>query len=149
MYIKNIFITLLSSTLFFSACNSGKTIDTLTNSNDSEEEAIAKKDIVYIIKHTPKSVCLSDSFKKAVEKTVEEYIKNSDAKMVNIKSITTTVQSNDVNCKTYEPSDVLDLADPICKIIEATDIDESYELPQGVELNEEVNTSCVVAGDLF
>ena len=149
MYIKNIFIPLLSSALLFTACNSEKTIDTLTNSNDSEEEAIAKKDIVYIIKHTPRSVCLSDSFKKAVEKTVEEYIKNSDTKMLNIKSITTTVQSNDVTCKTYKPSDVLDLTDPFCEIKKATDIDGSYELPEGVELNEEVNTSCVVAGDLF
>jgi len=149
MYIKNIFITLLSSTLFFSACDSGKTIDKLTNSNDSEEEAIANKDVVYIIKHTPKSVCESDSFKKAVETTVEEYIKNSDAKVVNIENIKTYVQSNDVTCKTYEPSDVLDIVDPICKIIEATDIDENYELPEGVELNEAVETSCVVAADLF
>ena len=149
MYIKNIFITLLSSTLFFSACDSGKTIDKLTNSNDSEEEAIANKDVVYIIKHTPKSVCESDSFKKAVETTVEEYIKNPDAKVVNIENIKTYVQSNDVTCKTYEPSDVLDIVDPICKIIEATDIDENYELPEGVELNEAVETSCVVAADLF
>lgn len=149
MYIKNIFIPLLFSTLLFTACNSGKTIDTLTNSNDSEEEAIAKKDVVYIIKHTPKSVCESDSFKKAVETTVEEYIKNSDAKVVNIENIKTYVQSNDVTCKTYEPSDVLDIVDPICKVVKATDIDEGYELPEGVELNEAIETSCVVTGDFF
>jgi len=142
-------LLLLTSTLFFTACNSEKTIDTLTGSNDSEQEAIAKKDVVYIIKYTPKSVCESDSFKKAVETTVEEYIKNANTKVVNITNIKTYVQTNDVTCKTYIPSDVTDVIDPFCKVVKATDIDESYELPEGVELNEHVETSCVVVGDFY
>jgi hypothetical protein len=146
---NNYTLLLLATTLFFTACSNEKTIDTLTGSNDSEQEAIAKKDVVYIIKHTPKSVCKSDSFKKAVEKTVEEYIKGLDAKIVNIRNIKTYVQTNDVTCSIYKPSDVTDIIDPICEEVKATDIDESYELPEGVELNELIETSCVITGDFI
>ncbi|MCF6244772.1 MAG: hypothetical protein L3J43_07015 [Sulfurovum sp.] len=139
---------LLSSTLLFTACDSGETIDKITNSNDSEQEEIAKRDIVYIIKYTPDSVCKSDSFKKAMEVTIEEY-KKSNAKTINIKNIKTYVQTNDVTCKTYKPSDIIDIVDPICKKLKATDIDEHYNLPEGVELNEQIPTSCVVTGDII
>lgn len=136
---------LISSALLLTACNSDKAIDTLTNSEDSEQERISKKDVVYIIKYTPESVCKSASFKEAIEST----IKSSSIKIVNIKDLSTSVQTNDVTCNTFKPSDITDLIDPICKELKATEIDENYEIPENVELNDLVATSCVVSGDIF
>ena len=144
---KYTYLLAIASLLVFTACDSDKTIDDLRGTNDSEKEKLAKKDFLYIIKYTPESVCKSKSFKTAIEKAIEAYIDEKGSPVGNIKDIITSVQSNDVICETFEPEDITDLVDPICKIEKAADISEDYELPEGLELNEEINTSCVVGGD--
>jgi len=138
------YVLLTSATLLFTACS----LDDLRNSNDSTEETIAKQDIVYIIKHTPDVVCQSDDFKNAVKAAIKTY-EEEKGKGLTVKDIKTYVQDNSVTCNTYKPKDKLDIKDPICKEKEATDIQGNYTLPDGVELNEEINTSCVVTGDFF
>ena len=140
---KYTYLLAIASLLVFTACDT----DNITGSNDSEKEKLAKKDFLYIIKYTPESVCKSDSFKTAIEKAIETYLEESGSPTGNIKDIITSVQSNDVTCKTFKPEDITDLVNPVCKTANATDISEDYELPKGVELNEKINTSCVVGGD--
>jgi len=135
---------LIPATLLFTACS----IDDIRNSNDSTEETIAKKDIVYIIKHTPDVVCQSDDFKDAVKVAIKPY-EEEKGKGLTVKDIKTYVQDNSVTCNTYKPKDKLDIKDPICEEKEATEIQGNYTLPDGVELNEEINTSCVVTGNII
>jgi len=146
---KSIFILFTTTALLLSACSTDTVVDDIINTDDSERETIAKKDVIYIIKHTPETVCSSDSFKNALEITMEEVIQQTDTKVINIKDIITSTQTNDVTCATFIPSDITDLIDPICDEMEAVDIDESFDLPVGVELNDLIETSCVVAGDIF
>lgn len=149
MFKKSTLLILTSTTLLFTACSSEKAIDTIKNTNNSEKETIAKKDVIYIIKHTPEIVCKSESFKNALKSTMEEFIKQSNTKIVNIKNIITSVQSNDVTCNTFKPSDITDLVDPICDERKVVDINENFDIPAGVELNNLIETSCVIAGDIF
>ncbi len=144
------FYTLCTSTiLLFTACNGEKTINELRNSNNSTIETIAKQDIVYIIKHTPEIVCTSDDFKNAVKASIKTYEEEKGKALTTIKDIKTFVQENNVSCNTYKPKDRLDLKDPICKETNATDIQEEYTLSDNIELNQEINTSCVVTGNIL
>ncbi len=146
---KSTFILFTSTALFLSACNSDTVGNAIKNTNDSEKETIAKKDVVYVIKHTPESICKSDSFKQALETTMEEVIQQSNTKVINIKDIITSTQTNDVTCNTFKPSDITDLIDPICNEMKAIEINEAFDVPIDVELNDLIETSCVVAGDIF
>jgi len=143
------FILLTSITLLFSACSTESIVNDIKNTDNSEQEAIAKKDMIYIIKHTPEEVCKNESFKDALETTMEEAIKEIDTKVINIKDIIISTQNNDVTCETFKPTDITDLIDPICDEMKAVDIDESFDIPTGIELNDLIDTSCVVAGDIL
>ncbi len=145
---KYTFILFTSITLLFSACSSESIVDDIKNTDNSEQENISKKDVIYIIKHTPSEICTSESFKDAMETTMEEAIKEVDIKVVNIKDLITSIQNNDVNCETFKPSDITDLIDPICNEMKAVDIDEAFDL-LGLELSDIIDTSCVVAGDIL
>lgn len=147
LMLKTYTILLASATLLFTACDSEKAINDIRNSNDSTEETIAKQDIVYIIKHTPDVVCQSDDFKNAVKAAIKTY-EEEKGKGLTVKDIKTYVQDNSVTCKTYKPKDKLDVKDPICEVKEATDI-QNYTLPNSIELNQEINTSCVVTGNII
>lgn len=145
----SLLLAFILSSLSFTACNSDTIVNAITKTNDSEKETIAKKDVVYIIKHTPESICTSDSFKQAIEITMEEVIQQSNTKIINIKDIITSTQTNDVTCDTFKPLDITDLVDPLCEEMKAIEINEAFTIPTGIELNDLIATSCVVAGDIF
>lgn len=145
--LKTHIVLLTTATLFFTACNTD-TIDELRNSDNSIQEQIAKKDVVFIVKHTPEIICKSEDFKNAVKMAIDTYVEEKNTN-ISIKEIETFVEKNNVTCETYKPKDKLDLKDPLCEVKEATDIQGSYTLPEGIELNEEINTSCVVTGDVL
>ena len=150
LMLKTYTLLLASTSLLFTACDSEKTIDKLRNTNNSTQEHIAKKDIVYIIKYTPEMICKSTDFKNAAKDAIKTYQETqANGKSITVKKIETFTQPNTVTCQTYIPKDKADLTDPICKEKKATDIQGDYALPEGVELNEEVNTSCVVTGDVI
>ena len=133
--------TLLATSLLFTACNK----DDITNTNNSIEEQIAKKDFVFIIKGTPAKICKSKTFLKAIDQAIQ-HIKTDKAE-IKIKKLRSDVQKNSVSCSTYIPSDIRDLIDPICREKELENIIEEYDIPDEVNLSATIDTSCVVSAD--